>query len=740
MGDEGQMSLQVAEKLIYEWYHDIKTDQLASEELIFELAIRSILIRDDPTFVRRKRAVRDHLKIEKEQKKKVIPPSGMDEIDVDHEKCEIKFVEIAELIKSTEVPQVLARCKTRLLHLGHRLLILLKHTQKNPEQILAMQQMFVDVVQTLKKHFYASDTTSIPESQPPGIEELFEEENLNPPPGNHLVKKTSQVSLCKEDIEWIRSLDTRLCDLESKLGCLSLIRGFHSRLSDLETKLESLAENQEVITRLSDVEAMVETLVQQQFNNQTSVEKLTPIFAKPSNSNSNNNGNSQSSSNPQPNQPNFNQPNQPNLNQANFNLHSQLTNFPSHNYNNPNFNSSNFNSAYSQPPFNNQNNVPSWFNPVPDPVPNFNPPPNFGNSNNQPNWGIFGQPPWLAPQGSNSNAFANPFNQNFKNNRHTLPVSKWSITKYDGEDQGLTLNEFLEIVKAVAQAEHVTETELFESAVHLFTGSALKWYMTMRSSNRLTCWQHLVWELRKTFMHPDLDSLIKTKIYQRRQMRNESFQDYYHEMERLFRTMSEQISDFEKVQVLKNNMRIDYKKQINFQPLETIAQLTLAGQKVDALYYPAYNKVFGSEKTVNMVSSSEPKQKPAKKETTKPPQSPPKTSHPPNPPRNNNNNNNFSNNNRNQSQSTQQTAATSGSNLRSQNGPVSQLEGLINNHRPPARNQCFNCGNFGHSMPNCPLPKGVLCENCGFRGYPTNNCPFCIKNDFAANQNRRPLN
>lgn len=292
MGDEGQMSLQVAEKLIYEWYHDIKTDQLASEELIFELAIRSILIRDDPTFVRRKRAVRDHLKIEKEQKRIVIPPSGNDEFDVDHEKCEIKFVEIAELIKSTDVPQVLVHCKTRLLHLGHRLLILLKHTKKKSEQILAMQQMFIDVVQTLKKHFYASNTTSITDSQPPGIEVLVQEENLNPLPGHQLIKKTSQVSLCKEDIEWFRSLDTRLCDIESKMECLSLIRGFHSRLSNLETKIESLAENQEVIARLSDVKGILECLVQPQADKQSFFEKASPIFAKPNDSNVNNTENS----------------------------------------------------------------------------------------------------------------------------------------------------------------------------------------------------------------------------------------------------------------------------------------------------------------------------------------------------------------------------------------------------------------------------------------------------------------
>ncbi|XP_058833431.1 uncharacterized protein LOC131691218 [Topomyia yanbarensis] len=131
-----------------------------------------------------------------------------------------------------------------------------------------------------------------------------------------------------------------------------------------------------------------------------------------------------------------------------------------------------------------------------------------------------------------------------------LPVSKWPISKYDGDDQGLKLNEFLEIKQALSVAEHVSETELFESAVHLFSGPALKWYMTMRSTGRLLNWQDLVLELRRSFMHPDLDALIKMKVYQRRQQRNETFLEFYHEMERLFRTMTKQLPDYEKVQIL----------------------------------------------------------------------------------------------------------------------------------------------------------------------------------------------
>lgn len=60
--------------------------------------------------------------------------------------------------------------------------------------------------------------------------------------------------------------------------------------------------------------------------------------------------------------------------------------------------------------------------------------------------------------------------------------------KYDGEDQGLKLNQFLGMVQAMSVAEHVSDVELFDSAIHLFKGPALQRYMTMRASGRLMNW------------------------------------------------------------------------------------------------------------------------------------------------------------------------------------------------------------------------------------------------------------
>lgn len=304
----------------------------------------------------------------------------------------------------------------------------------------------------------------------------------------------------------------------------------------------------------------------------------------------------------------------------------------------------------------------------------------------------------------------------------------------------------------MAHAEHVSEMELFDSAVHLFTGPALKWYMTMRSTNSLFNWQHLIWELKKAFMHPDLDALIRMKIYNRKQQRNESFREFYHEMEKLFQTMNIQMPEQEKLQILSQNMRIDYKKQINFVSINNISSLLAAGQKMDAIHFSVYNKVFGNEKSVHVVTDTGTKPKTNIKEHQN---TPPTTSN-----QNSNSNQNRSNSNQSNNRSSnppppsnerrpQQSSSTPpqsnqprASTSSSTSTPFipGTLEHMIINHRPPPRNQCFNCGHFGHQMANCRCPRSVLCEVCGFRGYPTDNCPYCLKNSPPVGQNRRPLN
>ena len=332
---------------------------------------------------------------------------------------------------------------------------------------------------------------------------------------------------------------------------------------------------------------------------------------------------------------------------------------------------------------------------------------------------------------------------------------------YSGDDQGLRLNEFLELVQALSLAEHVSSRELFESAVHLFTGSALKWYMTQRSTGRLMNWEHLVFELRRTYMHPDLDALIKMKIYQRRQQRQESFHEFYFEMEKLFRSMCEQIPDQEKVQILQQNMRVDYRRQMTFIPILNLETLIAAGQKLDALNFSAYNKVFGTEKSVQAVgpqgnhNRSQPKPAPVPPPQQKRPlgsynnrtgsqnsNTPIRTGQPSNstPSSTSGNQNNqkpqLAQNSPRKAEPNAPVPGPSGTSPR----PQLTLEQVVSGHKPPHPNSCFNCGTAGHHFAMCRQPRRLFCDKCGLHGFPSNFCPYCLKNGPRVDENRRSQN
>lgn len=414
-----------------------------------------------------------------------------------------------------------------------------------------------------------------------------------------------------------------------------------------------------------------------------------------------------------------------------------------------------FSNAHSNPPANttfpifNQNPNPNL--PTIDPVQQN---PSFQSIPNQPQ---FSQYPSF-PNPNPPNQYSLPYQT-----RHTLPVSKWNIAKYSGDDQGLKLNEFLEHVQALSQAERVSDRELFESAVHLFAGSALKWYMSQRSTGRLMNWQHLVFELRRTYMHPDLDALIKMKIYQRRQQKHESFHEFYFEMEKLFRTMSCQIPNVEKMQIIQQNMRIDYKRQMTFLPIADLETLVAAGQKLDALNFSAYNKVFGVDRTVQAVNHKEASGKNKQKgllsftalqESDQIASVSPSTQYnsnrnnrPSNPSQNSVTKPNTANNQPTQrvntpirSPSKESSPSPRAGPSGTQSRPILTLEEVVSNHAPPPNNTCYNCGRFGHHTVMCRQPRGVFCSTCGLHGFPTDFCPYCIKNGLSANKNRRPQN
>lgn len=119
---------------IREWYHNLRVDHLSPDELDFELNIRSIVIRDDPTYSRRRRSLRDHLKVEKEQQKVIEA-----ELEVNWEEtikyCRRNYDEIFAGFEQND-RNLRVRGKAKLLHFGHRIILLVEKAEGEAEIFL----------------------------------------------------------------------------------------------------------------------------------------------------------------------------------------------------------------------------------------------------------------------------------------------------------------------------------------------------------------------------------------------------------------------------------------------------------------------------------------------------------------------------------------------------------------------------------------------------------------------------
>ncbi|XP_062713749.1 uncharacterized protein LOC134290599 [Aedes albopictus] len=63
------------------------------------------------------------------------------------------------------------------------------------------------------------------------------------------------------------------------------------------------------------------------------------------------------------------------------------------------------------------------------------------------------------------------------------------------------------------------------------------------------------------------------------------------------------LSPHEKLDILKRNLRPDYKQVLVFKPVNTLSELMLIGKTIDASKTSIYQKVFGVPKEVSTISS-----------------------------------------------------------------------------------------------------------------------------------------
>lgn len=125
--------------------------------------------------------------------------------------------------------------------------------------------------------------------------------------------------------------------------------------------------------------------------------------------------------------------------------------------------------------------------------------------------------------------------------------------KYNGKS---CVHGFIQRVSEYSSARNISSTKLLSYATELFTDDALHWYRSIKSS--VNTWEELVALLTEDFSHFDHDYRLLSEIRNRTQGVNENITIYIAKMTELFSRLTKSISEQEKLDILKHNIRPCY--------------------------------------------------------------------------------------------------------------------------------------------------------------------------------------
>lgn len=297
-----------------------------------------------------------------------------------------------------------------------------------------------------------------------------------------------------------------------------------------------------------------------------------------------------------------------------------------------------------------------------------------------------------------------------------VPISDWRL-KYDGKDNGRRLGEFLKEVKMRSKAEEISDRELFRGAIHLFSGRAKDWLMEGLENREFRTWSQLKSDLKREFLPPDLDFQLEIQATNRRQARGEKFIDYFHDMLKIFQSMTRPISERRRFEIIWRNMRFDYKNAMTGADIKSLSKLKRFGRVVDENNWANFqrsveNPPRSKTNQVNEITNSKAdknSQNSSKSDKSKNEQGSMK------------NKSNTDKGSRGKERKDTEIEPMEGS-------ATNTLQKLVDQYKRPAIGVCYNCRKQGHHYGECSLDRHKFCRVCGFPDVLTKTCPYCAKN------------
>lgn len=169
---------------------------------------------------------------------------------------------------------------------------------------------------------------------------------------------------------------------------------------------------------------------------------------------------------------------------------------------------------------------------------------------------------------------------NFSSVQKPVPVRQWGLT-FTATLTDLSVVGFLQRVDELKRARHISDEELFDSAIDLFDGQGLLWFRSVRGL--VNSWEELVERLKRDFLPLEYDEELLDTIRSRKQGDNERPVAFFAAMENLFARLQQPLSAKDKLKFLQKNLHPSFATQLALVEVTTAEQLGDLCRKIEAM-------------------------------------------------------------------------------------------------------------------------------------------------------------
>lgn len=163
--------------------------------------------------------------------------------------------------------------------------------------------------------------------------------------------------------------------------------------------------------------------------------------------------------------------------------------------------------------------------------------------------------------------------------QHDRKIEKWNIF-FSGSPRSPTLEDFIYKVKVLASMNSIPRDSLINHIHLLLRDEASNWFFTYYEAN--WDWNEFETRIRYRFGNPNQDQGNRQQIYERKQLKGETFIAFVTEIERLNKLLTIPLPPQRKFEIIWENMRQHYRSKLACFQICSLDQLIQVNYRIDA--------------------------------------------------------------------------------------------------------------------------------------------------------------